>query len=312
MPHEELEKIIEECSPEQIRALLLQLPEGTRSLIAHALRREHLYSPVDTEVGAIYLVAGTGERAPGSRKGPGYIRAKTTIDFLNKPLVNWHLDVIRSLGINHMIIAGRMKENRQQTKRVVGYGENHNINVRYTPSRFDLEKTRSADATKNALLHFMKEGPEYVRKYMLIIPCDQVFDLDLQAMKDAHVSNDAMLTIATNLVDVSKIADTYGLVLRDQKNPAIITGLVEKPSLEKIAGLLGIRVQGLHFMKETMSGGIYLITAEAFLDLMHSAPFGELYERIREKEGVKFHGIDLANTSCRGFWNNKELWRPIL
>src|SRR3989344_9179140 len=178
MPHQKLEGLIESANSQQLREILLQLPEGTKNAIADAMRREHLYAPVDPEVGAIYLVAGTGERAPGSRKGPGYIRAKTAIDFLNRPLVNWHLDVIRSLGIDHMIILGRLKENRQQTRRLIGYGEYHNIGVRYTPSRFDLEKTGSADATRRTLLHFMKEDPEYVRNYMLVIPCDQVFDLD--------------------------------------------------------------------------------------------------------------------------------------
>lgn len=297
MPNEELEKLLTTAIPEQLKGALLQLPKGVQEIVGSALKRRLNYSQTDQDIGAIYLVAGTGDRAPGSRKGPGYIRSKPAITFLNRRLVEWQLDVLRNLGIDHMIIAGRLKENRQQTRRIIGYGDHHDMSVRYTPSRFDLEITGSADATRNAIYHFLKEGPNYVRKYMLVVPCDQIFDLDLQSMKETHLANDAIVTIATDLVDVTKIANTYGLILKDPSNESRVIGFLEKPSLERIAEALSLSIEALKDVKETMSAGIYLVTTEPFLDWTSSQGFKDLYERIREEKaraGKEFQGVDFG------------------
>lgn len=297
MPEKELERVVAAANHDELKQALLQLPPGLQEVVSNALQRRLSYSETDSEIGAVYLVAGTGDRAPGSRKGPGYIRAKPAIPFLNRPLMHWHLDVIRNLGIDHMIIAGRKKENRQQTRRLIGYGDNHDMSIRYTPSRFDLEITGSADATRNALYHFIKEGPAYVRKYTLVIPCDQIFDLDLKLMREAHVGNNATITIATELAYATTIAKTYGLVLRNPNNESLVTGFLEKPALEEIATALHLPLEGLSGVQETMNAGIYLITTEPFLDWTSSTGFKELYERVRaSKEAAKkeFMGVDFG------------------
>ena len=144
MANEELESMIESANPDQLLQLLENLPDGIKSSINSHIRMEMASAHLDPEISALYLAAGTGERAPGSRKGPGYIRAKPAIAFLNKRLIHWQLEVIRGMGIDYVIIHGRLKENRQQIKNIIGYGETYGVKVRYTPSRFDLENTGSA------------------------------------------------------------------------------------------------------------------------------------------------------------------------
>ena len=279
---------------DKIKDMLLRLPEGTQYLIKESIRREELSAPTDPDIGALYLVAGTGERAPGSRKGPGYIRAKPVITFLGRPLIKWQLDVIRNLGFDKMILVGRLKENRQQTKKVVGYGQFHNVKIRYTPSKFDLYKTGSADATRNAIVHFKNEGPDFLKKYSLIIPCDQIFDLDLQLMKETHISNNATLTLAVEKIKVSNIVNTYGLILSDTENKAIVKDFLEKPDIETIAGRLNCSVEDAAEREEPISAGIYFITTEEYLDLTHSQAFNHLYDSIRDRDQEKFHGIDFG------------------
>ncbi len=248
---------------------------------------------ISDDVGVIYLAAGTGSRAPGGRMAPGYLRSKSVVRFLGRRLIDWQFDTIQSMGITKVIVVTRLKENRQQTRDRLGYRRG-GVDVRYTPSSFDLEVRGSADATRDAILQMRREWPRFVKKYTLVIPCDQFFMLNLEKMVTVHEQKQASLTLADELQPVSLIAATYGWIMPDAKDPDIVRELVEKPSMEEMAGRLQVPVASLETRLERMSDGLYLFGTEEFLEITSSGPFEEFKRELEDQQGNGFTGVDFG------------------
>jgi len=224
---------------------------------------------------------------------PGYLRSKSVVRFLGRMLIDWQFDMIQSMGISKAIVVTRFKENRQQTRDRLGYRRG-GVEVRYTPSSFDLDVRGSAEATRDALLQMRREWPQFVKKYTLVVPCDQFFTLNLEKMISVHEQKQASLTLVDELQPVTLIADTYGWIMADSTDPEIVRELLEKPSREEMAGRLQVPVASLENRLGRMSAGLYLFKTDDFLDATSSGRFAEFRDELEEQQGSGFTGVDFG------------------
>src|SRR5918992_411130 len=142
------------------------------------------------EVVGVALVGGRGERArPITVKAPGYLRSKAAMSFCGKRLIIWLLESLSNQGIRDFLVIAHGKENRYQTKTLVGFGEALGLRIRYSRVRSDAVNTGSADATLRNLDYWDIDQPA------LIFPTDSLYDFSLESMLDAHLQNGAVATI---------------------------------------------------------------------------------------------------------------------
>jgi glucose-1-phosphate adenylyltransferase len=80
----------------------------------------------------------------------------------------------------------------------------------------------TADAVRQSMHHFLQHDFEYA----LILSGDQLYQMDFNAMVDAHVKAKAEISIATIPVN-AKDATSFGILKTDDKN--VITSFIEKP-----------------------------------------------------------------------------------
>jgi NDP-sugar pyrophosphorylase family protein len=179
------------------------------------------------DVIGVALVGGKGERArPITVKAPGYLRSKAAMTFCGKRLIHWLLESLRSQGIRDFLVIAQGKENRYQTKTLVGFGERFEANIRYSRPRFDVLNTGSADAALRNLDYFDIERP------ILVFPTDSLFDFSLEEMMETHQSKGAVATIAAMARGPEQVAGKYGVMLTDSESR--ITSFIEKPSLVEL------------------------------------------------------------------------------
>lgn len=81
----------------------------------------------------------------------------------------------------------------------------------------------TADAVRQCMHHFMN----YEFEYALILSGDQLYQMDFNAMVEAHIKAGADITLAT-LPVVAKEAPEFGILKADSQN--IITEFIEKPA----------------------------------------------------------------------------------
>src|SRR3989304_5238006 len=108
--------------------------------------------PEVSEVVGIGLAGGQGIRArPLTLKAPGYLRSKAAMSFLGRRLIRWVLQVLTAEGIKDYYVIAHGKENRYQIKVMIGYGEGFGADVKYSPVKYDVLWTDSADSTLRLL-----------------------------------------------------------------------------------------------------------------------------------------------------------------
>lgn len=179
------------------------------------------------DVVGVALVGGRGERArPITVKAPGYLRSKAAMSFCGRRLIRWLIEGLCRQGIKEFLVIAHGKENRYQTKTLVGFGEQFGVNIRYSRVRSDSLNTGSADATLRSLEYWDIDQPA------LIFPTDSLYDFSLGEMLEAHLNNGAVATIAAMARGPQQVAGKYGVMMTDSDNR--ITEFVEKPSLVEL------------------------------------------------------------------------------
>src|SRR2546430_11606738 len=139
----------------------------------------------------VILVGGRGERArPITVKARGYLRSKAAMSFCGKRLIVWLLEGMRRQGVREFFVIAQGKENRYQTKTLVGHGDDLEVNIRYSRVRHDRLNTGSGDATLRSLEYWDIESPA------LICPADSLYDFSLVRLLAGHHRRGALLTVA--------------------------------------------------------------------------------------------------------------------
>jgi glucose-1-phosphate adenylyltransferase len=130
----------------------------------------------------------------------------------------------------------------------------------------------TADAVRQAARHFLR----YDADYYLILAGDHLYRMDYGLLLDAHVDQEADITIAAQPV-VPEDASSMGLFLFDREGQ--IVGFEEKPNDERLAAIGSSVPAGTPFYNQThdankpfiASMGIYVFSREALVDLLANA-----------------------------------------
>src|SRR6266513_1930712 len=184
------------------------------------------------DVVGVILVGGRGERArPITVKARGYLRSKAAVSFCGKRLIVWLLKGMRRQGVREFFVIAQGKENRYQTKTLVGHGDDLEVNIRYSRVRHDRLNTGSGDATLRSLEHWDIESPA------LICPADSLYDFSLVALLAGHQRRGALLTVAGMARSPSEVVGKYGVMIRDDDGR--VTRFLEKPSLNELRRQFG-------------------------------------------------------------------------
>ncbi|QXP59118.1 glucose-1-phosphate adenylyltransferase [Olleya sp. HaHaR_3_96] len=121
----------------------------------------------------------------------------------------------------------------------------------------------TADAVRQSMHHFLQHDFEYA----LILSGDQLYQMDFNAMVDAHVKAKAKISIATIPVN-AKDATSFGILKTDDKN--VITSFIEKPDASLLPDWTSavspeMEKQGKHHLA---SMGIYIFNRDLLVELM--------------------------------------------
>ena len=202
-----------------------------------------------TGLTALALAGGSGLRArPLTLASPDYRRSKAAITLAGRSLIDWEVGTLARQGVARFYVVANGRENRAQTKQLLGDGDRHGVSVRYSRPRFDGQNTGSGEATLRALEHWGLDGP------VLVFPTDSVFDFSLDELVGAHRAQGAVVTVATVARTPREAAGKYGVLrLAGQR----VLGFREKPELaeaEAIAREAG-RGDGL----VDVNAGLYLV-----------------------------------------------------
>jgi len=182
---------------------------------------------ITAEVVGIGLAGGQGVRArPLTLKAPGYLRSKAAMSFLGRRLIRWVMQILTAEGMKDFYIIAHGKENRYQIKVMIGYGEEFGVNVMYSPVKYDVLSTGSADSTLRMLEYWDLTGP------CLVFPTDSIIDFDLEPMYRAHLESGAAVTVAAMTRAPDQVAEKYGLMLTTPDSR--ILEFVEKPTLAEL------------------------------------------------------------------------------
>jgi len=88
------------------------------------------------DVVGVILVGGRGERArPITVKARGYLRSKAAMSFCGKRLIVWLLEGMRRQGVREFFVIAQGKENRYQTKTLVGHGDDLDAELHCLPGK---------------------------------------------------------------------------------------------------------------------------------------------------------------------------------
>jgi len=129
----------------------------------------------------------------------------------------------------------------------------------------------TADAVRQAARHFSRHEAEYY----LILAGDHLYRMDYGLLLEAHVDQDADITVAAQPV-TPEDATGMGLFLFDRD--AQIVGFEEKPTSERLGAIGSSMPPGSPFYNQThqadkpfvASMGIYVFSRDVLLELLHN------------------------------------------
>ena len=122
----------------------------------------------------------------------------------------------------------------------------------------------TADAVRQSMHHFVRHDFEYA----LILSGDQLYQMDYEAMIEAHVKSKAKISIATIPVN-AKDATSFGILKSDDKN--VITSFIEKPDASLLPDWTSdvsdeMKGEGRNYLA---SMGIYVFNRDLLIELMN-------------------------------------------
>lgn len=121
----------------------------------------------------------------------------------------------------------------------------------------------TADAVRQCMPHFLNHEFDYA----LILSGDQLYQMDFNDMIEAHIKNEADISIATLPVN-SKDAPEFGILKTN--SDSCIESFIEKPAKELLHDWESdvsdqMKSEGKHYLA---SMGIYLFNKELLIDIM--------------------------------------------
>lgn len=123
----------------------------------------------------------------------------------------------------------------------------------------------TADAVRQSMHHFERHDFEYA----LILSGDQLYQMDFNAMINAHIEADAEISIATIPVN-EKDATSFGILKTDKNN--VVKSFIEKPEAKLLPDWISdtsddMKAQGRNHLA---SMGIYIFNRKLLIDLMNN------------------------------------------
>jgi glucose-1-phosphate adenylyltransferase len=154
----------------------------------------------------------------------------------------------------------------------------------------------TADAVRQCMPHFLNHDFEYA----LILSGDQLYQMDFNAMIEAHIDAQADITIATLPVN-EKDAPEFGILKTDSENSII--SFIEKPAKEQLPDWTSevsddMKILGKHYLA---SMGIYIFNRKLLIELMSNPDtkdFGK--EIIPQAVGNK----KILSYQYEGYWTD--------
>src|SRR5579872_4453177 len=219
------------------------------------------------EVVGVILVGGRGERArPITVKAQGYLRSKAAMSFCGRRLIFWLIESLKAQGVRTFFVIAQGKENRYQTKTLVGHGDSLGVNIRFSRVRHDHLNTGSADATLRSLEYWDIDTPA------LLVPADSLFDFSLPAMLARHHDTGALFTVAAMARAPVEVAGKYGVMVTSEEGR--VNRFVEKPSLAELR-------RGFGGATSTFStnAGMYLMDSQAMRKYAEEPELRRMRER---------------------------------
>ncbi|WP_142784552.1 glucose-1-phosphate adenylyltransferase [Changchengzhania lutea] len=121
----------------------------------------------------------------------------------------------------------------------------------------------TADAVRQSMHHFLRHEFDFV----LILSGDQLYQMDYELMIQAHIENEAKISIATIPVNAAD-ATSFGILKSDDKN--VITSFIEKPDTSLLPDWTSdvsddMKQQNRHYLA---SMGIYIFNRDLLIELM--------------------------------------------
>ncbi|PKG52799.1 MULTISPECIES: glucose-1-phosphate adenylyltransferase [Olleya] len=154
----------------------------------------------------------------------------------------------------------------------------------------------TADAVRQSMHHFLSHDFEYA----LILSGDQLYQMDFNAMVDAHVKAKAEISIATIPVN-AKDATSFGILKTDDKN--VITSFVEKPDASLLPDWTSkvspeMEKEGKNHLA---SMGIYIFNRELLVELMSNPDTNDFGKEIIPQSIEKHKTLSYQ---FEGYWTD--------
>jgi glucose-1-phosphate adenylyltransferase len=154
----------------------------------------------------------------------------------------------------------------------------------------------TADAVRQCMPHFLNHNFDYA----LILSGDQLYQMDLNEMIEAHIQNEADISIAT-LPVTEKDAPEFGILKTNAES--YIESFIEKPAKELLADWKSdvsdqMKSEGKHYLA---SMGIYIFNKKLLVDIMsnpNTKDFGK--EIIPQAVGNK----KIFSFQYEGYWTD--------
>ena len=154
----------------------------------------------------------------------------------------------------------------------------------------------TADAVRQCMPHFLNHNFDYA----LILSGDQLYQMDLNEMIEAHIQNEADISIAT-LPVTEKDAPEFGILKTNAES--CIESFIEKPAKELLADWKSdvsdqMKSEGKHYLA---SMGIYIFNKKLLVDIMsnpNTKDFGK--EIIPQAVGNK----KIYSFQYEGYWTD--------
>jgi glucose-1-phosphate adenylyltransferase len=154
----------------------------------------------------------------------------------------------------------------------------------------------TADAVRQCMPHFLNHDFDYA----LILSGDQLYQMDFNEMLEAHIKNEADISIATLPVN-DKDAPEFGILKTNHES--CITSFIEKPAKELLSDWKSdvseqMKAEGKHYLA---SMGIYIFNRKLLADLManpDTKDFGK--EIIPQAVGNK----KILSFQYEGYWTD--------
>jgi glucose-1-phosphate adenylyltransferase len=190
-------------------------------------------------------------------------RAKPAVPFAGHyRLIDFAISNLINSGLRQIVVLTQYKSHSldrhvSQTWRLSGM---LNAYVASVPAQQRLGKrwfAGSADAIFQSLNLIGDEKPDYV----VVVGADHVYRMDFQQMVDAHIASGARATVA-GIRQPRELADQFGVIQVDEKDPTKIREFVEKP--RSIEGLKDSPDEILASM------GNYVFTTSALVDAVRA------------------------------------------